>query len=190
MVNTNEIFTRYEFRETVSKMTGRNYFPDVLNESRSFKEAEPGYKTIFLSHSHFDASYVLQAQGFFENLGLKIYVDWADDSMPTRTCGETAAKIKEKIRQNDFFVFLATDKSINSKWCNWEVGYGDSHKLNNDRLLILPLASNRRNWDGNEYLQLYPYVIRKRIGYSQQTSDFKVRYPDGSEESLDSWFNK
>ena len=110
--------------------------------------------------------------------------------MPTRTCGETAAKIKEKIRQNDFFVFLATDKSINSKWCNWEVGYGDTHKLNNDRLLILPLASNRRNWDGNEYLQLYPYVIRKRIGYNQQTSDFKVRYPDGSVESLDSWFNK
>lgn len=190
MVNTNEIFTSYEFRDTVSRMTGRNYFPKILNESRSYENARPGFKTIFLSHSHLDASYVFQARGFFENLGIKIYVDWADESMPKQTCGITAAKIKVKIRQNDFFVFLATDNSIKSKWCNWEIGYGDSYKFNKDRLLILPLASNRRDWESNEYLQLYPYVVRKRTGTYQQISDFKVCYPDGSEGNLTAWFNK
>lgn len=151
MVNVNEIFTQYEFDNTVRRMTGRECFPNTLNESRSYREAKPDYKTIFLSHSHKDASYVIKARGFFENLGIKIYVDWADESMPKLTSGVTATKIKEKIRENDFFVFLATNNSIVSKWCNWEVGYGDSYKFNESKLknkiLILPLASNRRDWE-------------------------------------------
>ncbi len=56
MVNVNEIFTREEFDYIVRRMSGESYFPNVLNESRSYREAKPGYKTIFLSHSHFDDS--------------------------------------------------------------------------------------------------------------------------------------
>lgn len=193
MININEIFTRDEFSSTVGRMTGKRYSPDILNESRSYREATPGYKTIFLSHSHLDASYVLITRKFFENLGIKIYVDWADRSMPKQTCGDTATKIKEKIRGNNFFVFLATDNSIISRWCNWEVGYGDSCKFSEDkvkdRILILPLASNRRDWEGNEYLQLYPYVIhRKKCG--NLPGNFYVRYPDGTELTLYNWLNR
>lgn len=194
MVNVNEIFTREEFDNIVRRMSGESYFPNVLNESRSYREAKPGYKTIFLSHSHFDASYVLKTRKFFENLGIKIYVDWADESMPERTSGVTATKIKEKIRGNNFFVFLATDRSIISRWCNWEVGYGDSYKYSDDKvnnkILVLPLASNRSDWDGNEYLQLYPYVIHRNKEYSYSTEEFYVRYPDGTELTLKNWLNR
>lgn len=194
MVNVNDIFTREEFSNTVWRMTGENYFPDILNESRSYREATPGYKTIFLSHSHLDASYVLKTRKFFENLGIKIYVDWADEYMPKQTCGDTATKIKEKIRGNNFFVFLATDNSIISRWCNWEVGYGDSYKFSEykeeNRILILPLASNRRDWEGNEYLQLYPYVIHRKKVYPYSTEEFYVHNPDGSEVTLKNWLNR
>lgn len=134
------------------------------------------------------------ARGFFEKLGVKIYVDWADESILKQTNGVTATKIKEKIRENNFFVFLATNNSIVSKWCNWEVGYGDSYKFSENkmknRILILPLASNRRDWEGNEYLQLYPYVIHRREGYTYPTEKFYVRYPDGTEDTLYEWLNR
>lgn len=189
-----EIFTREEFVNTVDRMSGRDYAPNVLNESRSYSYAPYGSKTVFLSHSHLDANLVLKARKFFENLGVSIYVDLADKSMPQRTCGETAAKIKEKIQGNRFFVFLATDNSVKSMWCNWEVGYGDSYKFQKSKLankmLIFPLASNRRDWKGNEYLQLYPYVIHREEGYSYPIERYYVCYPDGTEVSLAGWLNR
>lgn len=33
---------------------------------------------------------VKMARAFFESFGIKIYVDWADHTMPKTTCGETA----------------------------------------------------------------------------------------------------
>lgn len=186
----NEIFTRDEFNNVVNNMSGRNYSLDKLNEARSYSYAPVGSKTIFLSHSHDDANIVLKARKFFEGLGISIYVDWADKSMPIRTCRETAAKIKEKIQGNNFFVFLATDRSIKSMWCNWEVGYGDSFKYKMDKILILPLASNRINWVGNEYLRLYPYVIRKYEGNNHNIASYYVCYPNGDTKGLSEWFNR
>ena len=37
-------------------------------------------------------------------------------------------KLKEKIEIADKFILLATEKAINSKWCNWELGLGDAAK--------------------------------------------------------------
>lgn len=78
--------------------------------------------------------------------------------MPSNTDGSTAVRIKEKINENKKFILLATENAINSKWCNWELGYGDARKYHED-IAILPITDNEDNvWSGNEYLQIYPII--------------------------------
>jgi hypothetical protein len=178
------IFTKQEF-QTIAYNKARSKGHVTLNESRTFSESS-SRTSIFLSHSHNDRALIAQAKTFFENLGISIYVDWADETMPEKTSGITAQKIKRQIQKNDKFVFLATDNAIASKWCNWEVGIGDTYKLTSDKICVLPLADNRLTWKGNEYLQIYP-----RIEESEYTKDyFKIIYPNGSSVSLNKWLNK
>lgn len=48
--------------------------------------------------------------------------------MPERPNKETAQRIQGKIREIDYFLFLATENSGASRWCPWEIGYADSQK--------------------------------------------------------------
>lgn len=178
------IFTKQEF-QTIAYNKARNKGFTNLNESRTFSEYS-SKTSVFLSHSHKDQALIAQAKTFFENLGITIYVDWADETMPQRTSGITAENIKRQIKKNKKFVLLATNDAIDSKWCNWEVGIGDTYKMTSDEICILPLADNRLTWQGNEYLQIYP-----RIEESEFTNDyFKIIYPDKREISLNDWLNK
>lgn len=178
------IFTKQEF-EAIALNKARKKGLSFVNESRTFS-ANTSRTSVFLSHSHTDRALIAQAKTFFEDLGISIYVDWADTTMPERTNGITAQNIKRQIANNERFVLLATDNAINSKWCNWEVGIGDAYKLPSDQICILPLADNGITWQGNEYLQIYP-----RIEKNQYTVDsYRVIYPDGRNVSLNDWLNK
>ena len=113
--------------------------------------------TVFLSHSHKDKELV---EGFIELLaeqGVYVYVDWNDSSMPRITNGETARRIKERIRELQLFFFLATENALNSKWCPWELGVADSLKSWED-ILIIPVADPSGQFKGNEYLQVYKHL--------------------------------
>ena len=57
----------------------------------------------------------------------------------------------------DWFLFLATSNSIQSRWCPWEIGFADSVK-SYEKILIIPTEDDYGNWYGNEYLQLYKKV--------------------------------
>ena len=129
---------------------------------------------------------IVQAKTFFENLGISIYVDWADETMPEKTNGITAQKIKRQIYKNDKFVLLATNSAITSKWCNWEVGIGDSYKLSSRKIALLPLAENSGTWNGSEYLQIYPRIEKSPL-YNDK---YYIYYPDGTSEDLSIWLNK
>ena len=79
--------------------------------------------------------------------------------MPEETCAETAVRIKQVISTCDRFLMLATNKALASKWCNWEVGIADKMKLPYNNMAILPMTDMPNSWyDGNEYLEIYPYV--------------------------------
>lgn len=186
------IFTKSNFENAVNSLTHQRLsFSNILDESRSYSNASSRQKTVFLSHSHYDARYVNMAKTFFEHLGISIYVDWADITMPQLPCGTTAIKIKEKIFENQFFVFLATDNAIASKWCNWEIGIGDIFKLCEDKIVILPLAESSYGWVGNEYLQIYPYISGPdNTLWNDTPSRYSVHYPDGREKSLLAWLNE
>ena len=80
--------------------------------------------------------------------------------MPSETNGDTAKRIKEVIEYCKKFILLATDKAIESYWCNWELGIGDVHRFKK-HIAILPMKERGtydHNYKGNEYLQIYPQI--------------------------------
>ena len=184
------IFTKQEFESIARVKAGYKGLSSVLNESRFYSKAS-ALTSLFLSHSHYDKAIVEQAKVFFEYLGISIYVDWADETMPEKTNGLTATRIKSKIITNDKFVLLATNLAVISRWCNWEVGIGDTYKLNSDKICILPLSDNKNDWNGNEYLQIYPRIEPvSKDNSSFYDNIFKVIYPNGNSIWLDDWLKK
>jgi hypothetical protein len=116
-----------------------------------------GLPRIFLCHSHQDKEFVQGLIKQFDEAGWKIYVDWEDAAMPDVPDAQTAARIQRKIVEVNYFVFLATPNSMNSRWCPWEIGYADGKKLR-EQILIVPTVDSSGRSHGNEYLQLYRRV--------------------------------
>jgi hypothetical protein len=130
----------------------------TLNEARSL-----GLGSAFLCHSHLDAEAVKGIVTLFAEEGWRVYVDWQDTAMPETPTRGTAERIQAKIRELDYFVFLATQSSVTSRWCPWEIGYADREKTL-DRILIVPTSDYSGNWYGNEYLQLYRKIDQTNEG--------------------------
>lgn len=180
------MFTKNKFESIARQKSALNYTSTILNETRKFSKST-STTSIFLSHSHTDRAFVRYAKVFFENLGMSIYVDWADETMPEKTNGVTAQKIKNQIiASNDKFILLATNEALASRWCNWEVGIADPFKLSKDKIALLPLTENSSNWNGNEYLQIYPY-IKESITSS---GEYYVWYPNGKCKNLKLWLQE
>lgn len=138
----------------------------TLNESlRTFKNESFYLKTkIFLSHKHDEKEFLEGAISLLKTYGVDVYVDWLDDGMPKTTSGQTAVRIKEKIKENHKFILLATEGAINSKWCNWELGLGDAEKYI-ENIALLPIKKDYNDFSGIEYLEIYPYIFN--IDYYQ-----------------------
>jgi len=126
--------------------------------SRTLREArQEGLRTLFLCHSHLDAEYVSGFITLLDDHNWRVYVDWRDNTMPETPNAETARMIRQKIRDLDYFAFLATPNSATSRWCPWEIGFADGVK-NHDQILIVPTADRSGHGYGSEYLQLYRHV--------------------------------
>ncbi len=179
------ILTKSRLTSLTETKLGYRAFSEVLNEAKISGKFYSSTNT-FLSHSHDDLKngYLDKAIVFLKNVGIKIYIDSKDSSLPPFTNEETAKRIKEQIRLNKKFILLATTNAIASKWCNWELGYGDSQKYIN-HIALFPLADSLESWTGHEYLKIYP-----RIEESNYTTDyFKIIFPDGNEKSIYEWLN-
>lgn len=138
--------------------------------------------TVFLSHKHSDKALVRQAISLFRTVGVSVYVDWMDTSMPPVTSPSTADRLKRKIRQSNKFVLLASDDAIDSKWCNWELGLGDAAKYL-EHIAILPAGSRDKEWKGSEYLGIYPVITSK---YTYVTGTYYVEFGD-KKTPLEEW---
>jgi len=139
--------------------------------------------SIFLSHRHNETEIIKQAIALFKKLGVSVYVDWLDSEMPKTTNGYTAQKIKERIRQCDKFILLATEEAIKSKWCNWELGYGDSQKYFKN-IAIMPITdSEGGTFSGSEYLAIYPIITS---AYTYSTGTYYVEY-NNTKVKLSDW---
>lgn len=156
----------YEFRNSTRNFT--KAVNESLNEFSS--ESKVGKTTIFLSHKHDEKKELDSVISFLKKINVNVYVDWLDEGMPKTTSGKTATRIKLKIKENDKFIFLATEGAINSKWCNWELGFGDSHKFDRN-IALFPVRNDGFNFSGSEYLQIYPrieyvgsFTVSRKIG--------------------------
>ena len=117
--------------------------------------------TVFLSHKHDDLDDLKDVIGFLQKqYGVQVYIDSRDSTMPSVTSSETALKIRNRIDQCDKFILLATNGAISSKWCNWELGYGDARKFQNHIALFpfKPKDSSNSEYRGSEYMTIYPYI--------------------------------
>lgn len=112
-----------------------------------------GVKTAFLCHSHNDANLAKGLVQLLSDAGWRVYIDWQDSEMPDTPNRGTAQRIEQKIIDLEYFLFLATPKSMVSHWGPWKMGYADGKKRL-DRILIVPTEDGAQT-HGNEYLQLY-----------------------------------
>lgn len=170
----------FEFRNSTRT------FSKGINESLSefSNESKAGKVTVFLSHKHDELAELDATVSFLKKSGVNIYVDWLDEGMPKYTSGKTAERIKSKIKENKKFILLATEGAINSKWCNWELGFGDAHKYI-DNIAIFPIRNDNTTFTGNEYLQIYPriedvapYSVERQIGGYFTSGYYVITPPD------------
>jgi hypothetical protein len=118
--------------------------------------------TGFLCHSHLDKELAEGLQVVLAEQGVDLYIDWKDATMPETPDRETAQRIQTRIRNCNWFLFLATANSRASRWCPWELGYADGKKQW-DQIAIVPTADSRGT-HGNEYLQLYRRIDATGLG--------------------------
>lgn len=128
----------------------------------TLNEADRGrVRTAFLCHSHYDEELARGFVALLADAGFDAYVDWLDDAMPSSPNRETARRLRARIASSDLFLFLATDRSVRSRWCPWEVGYADGVKAE-DEIYVVPTSGDDGRSHGNEYLQLY-----RRLNWDQ-----------------------
>lgn len=130
----------------------------ILKESVTAATAADTFD-VFLSHSIADAEIVLGIKQLLEESGLKVYVDWVEDAQLNRRAvtKETAAVLRQRMRQSKSLIYLSSDNSSSSKWMPWELGYFDGFRP--DGVAIMPvLDSPTDTFKGQEYLGLYPIV--------------------------------
>ena len=167
-----------------------------INEERCFTVRPT--TSVFLSHKHTERNLMLKIKTFLEHLGISVYIDWLDERMTASTSGRTAQILKQKIREYDKFILVATDGAIDSKWCNWELGLGDAEKYNKDKIALFPIRQENRNWSGAEYLQIYPtieYFDRQMVLDGKITpAGYYICYPPIAGRrnliSIENWFLK
>lgn len=164
------ILTESKLRELTSRAT---ILSEARIQTRYFSDVNRRL-SVFLSHKHSDLEYLERVRYILESLNAHVYVDWADPAMQHPTNRTTAEVLKEKIERYDKFIFIASDAAISSKWCNWEIGYGDAQKYK-DRIAILPMRNFGRSfYSGNEYMQIYPHIVRVE---SSDISRERLTYP-------------
>lgn len=132
----------------------------VITESvESFSKRASQKTTVFISHKHDDLNGLEPLISMLEeNYSVETYIDSKDRSMPKVTNSKTAARIKNMINKCDKFILLATDGAIESKWCNWELGYGDAAKFAKKSIAIFVVSNDTKDAKGCEYMKLYPYI--------------------------------
>ena len=173
------LITKSRLKELTETQVEYKSFSWRITEAKNVR-ASVGSKTAFLSHCHDDKDEVHQAVVLLRDKGgVNVYIDWLDPSMPATTNAETAGKIKSRIIACKKFILLATNNAISSKWCNWELGYGDAMK-NLSNVALFVLSENSGVWYGSEYLRLYPRIEESNF----VPGHFKVIFPNGTEVSL------
>lgn len=148
-----------------SELERYGYSATLVERARFAKQASAvaADATVFLSHSHLDRNLIEPTINLFAGVGVNVYVDWKDLTLPAEVSAETARRLREKLREVGRFVLLATENALRSRWVPWELGCADGVKRADD-VAVLPVQEDRRTWPGNEYVGLYPSIRPDNAG--------------------------
>lgn len=153
-------FTKQEARSAAASFRGYNTAEAVLFASMEQYKTNENFD-IFLSHSIDDSDLVLGVMVLLQKQGLRVYVDWVIDKQLNRNSvnKQTASILRDRMKQSNTMMYIATDNSSNSKWMPWELGFFDGHKPS--QVAVLPLMDfETQKFEGQEYLGLYPVVTK------------------------------
>jgi hypothetical protein len=152
------LFTEQSVRARARRaLTTNQSFASVLNEHME-KQARVSVHDVFMSHAYEDREMVTGVTLKIEDLGYSVYLDWRDDPNLDRTkvTPATAEKLRERMKSSRCLFYSITPNAADSAWMKWELGYKDAH---NSRVAVLPVVgSMTENYDGQQFLGLYPYV--------------------------------
>jgi len=136
--------------------------PFLANAAEAYKafviDLPLGRYDIFLSHAAQDKELVDGLCAEMTALGLKVYVDRLDDTLPSRSAvtRETADLLRRRMRACRMLVLAVTEHSANSRWIPWELGFFDGAA---GEIFVLPLTKGVRSaGPGIEFLDLYRWL--------------------------------
>ena len=154
-----QIRARFESEKRQRISRGYRYFSatEALNEGRITDSIN--LYDIFLSHSSKDKELIAGLKLILEDFGYSVYVDWNDDALdPNNVTPETAAVLRERMKQCKSLVYAFSENASNSKWMPWELGYFDA--LKNSRVAVLPISQTAKYaYKGSEFVGIY-YVVQ------------------------------
>lgn len=140
--------------------TGLKKAAQLVMESTASFSSQKAYD-IFLSHSIRDADLILGMKGTLEDLGYTVYVDWIEDPNLDRSkvTPATADKLRVRMNSSKSLFYVTTANADASLWMPWECGFFDGKR---EKVAIVPIqkSSNNNSYSGQEYLGLYPYVVK------------------------------
>lgn len=112
---------------------------------------------IFLSHSYDDARIIKQIKEMLEEKGYTVYVDWIVDRNLNRRLvnAASAGLIRNRMNCCASLLYITSESAENSVWMPWELGYMDART---SRVAVAPILDEEVDFDGREYLGLYPYL--------------------------------
>ena len=113
---------------------------------------------IFLSHSYDDARIIIEIRDMLVEKGYKVYVDWIEDEHLERgsVSEYTATVLRNRMNNCLSLIYITSEAAESSLWMPWELGYMDA-KTN--RVAVAPiLDEDDQDFEGREYLGLYPYL--------------------------------
>ena len=143
--------------ELLSEGAERTYAGNRLREvAKSFSFGTQ--YDIFLSHSYDDARVIKQIHDLLKEKGWSVYVDWIeDDSLDRRTISPASATvIRNRMDTCRSLLYVTSESAEKSVWMPWELGYMDART---GIVAVAPiLGDDDKDFDGREYLGLYPYL--------------------------------
>jgi hypothetical protein len=111
---------------------------------------------IYLCHSPHDS---ILARGFIQLANSEdwhIQADLQKSHLPDQPNSGEMAKIQQEILKHDYFVFLATVKSMASPWAPWQIGCVTAKK-SADSILVVP-TTGEPGKQGGEFLRAYRHI--------------------------------
>lgn len=144
---------------------------------------------IFLSHSYLDKK---QVEGIYIELtgkGFSVYVDWIIDPHLSRenVTRETAELIRNRMKASKTLLLAISTNASLSKWIPWELGFVDGKTSKCAIFPVVQGSSSPSTFNRSEYLLLYPYIKKARVGISEDIYTTESAY---SFVSFDNWVRR